>query len=112
VVPGALAGHDPFEREVEEPLHRADLLLPGIPAGVPKGDEAGAARGPGELQAPKESFDVKPQKDTFSATGSGNAAIPGRTSWREAVPIEPVGQATRAIKARLRSDSDSGCRAT
>ena len=53
---------------------------------------------------------MKPQKETFSATGSGNAAIPGRASWRETVPIEPVGQATSAISARRRSASTPGCR--
>ena len=55
---------------------------------------------------------MKPQKNTFSATRSGNASIPGRTSCRETVPIEPVGQATSAMSDRRRSSSETGWRAT
>ena len=60
-----------------------------------------------QLQAPKESGDVKPQKETFSATGSGNAAIAGRACGRDTVPIEPVGHATSAIIDRNRSASSA-----
>jgi hypothetical protein len=55
-------------------------------------------------QAPKESFDVKPQKETFSATGSGKAARPdGRPA--ATCPDRAVGQATSAISDRTRSVS-------
>ncbi len=37
-----------------------------------------------------------------SVSGSGKASRPGRTSRREAVPIEAVGQATSAMSARRR----------
>ena len=36
----------------------------------------------------------------------------GRASWRDAVPIEPVGQATSAIIARRALRSSAGWRAT
>lgn len=45
---------DPFEGIVEEALHRADLLLPGVPAGVAEGVETVARRGPGEVVAGEE----------------------------------------------------------
>ena len=72
------------------------------------------AFGPLDEPAPgtEESGDVKPQKETFSATGSGNAAIAGRACGRDTVPIEPVGHATSAIIDRNRSASFASCRPT
>src|SRR6266498_1351693 len=48
-MPASMAGQDPFEGEIEQALHRAGLLLPGVPAGVAKGNEMPAAGRPGEV---------------------------------------------------------------
>src|SRR6266496_1241688 len=73
VVPGAVAGQDPVEREVEEPLHRAGLLLPGVPAGVPEGNEAAAAGGPGEVVSGKQKlFPVEQHGMAARVTGRRN----------------------------------------
>ncbi len=55
---------------------------------------------------------MNPQKETFSAMGSGYARTPGVASVREAVPIEAVGHATRAMSARRRSSGVLGWAAT
>jgi hypothetical protein len=44
--------------------------------------------------------------------GSGNDATAAFALERETVPIEPVGQATRAISARCVSSGVTGWRAT
>jgi hypothetical protein len=55
---------------------------------------------------------VNPQKNTLSATGSGNASTPARALRRLVVPIEAVGQATSAMRASRSSASEAGCRYT
>jgi hypothetical protein len=52
---------------------------------------------------------VKPQKDTFSSTVSGNAAAASEAFVRRTVPIDAVGHATSAISARRVLSGDSGC---
>src|ERR1700693_2917852 len=47
-MPRPVSRQHPLEGEVEESLHRANLLLPGIPAGGAEGDQAAPPGGPGE----------------------------------------------------------------
>src|SRR6185503_1542348 len=54
MVPPPVAGQDPLEAEVEQSLHRADLLGPGEPARVAKRDEAPSPLRPGEMVAGEE----------------------------------------------------------
>ncbi len=51
---------------------------------------------------------MKPQNETFSSTVSGNAAAPAEAFSERAVPIDAVGQATRAMSARRRSSGVAG----
>jgi hypothetical protein len=55
---------------------------------------------------------VKPQKNTFSSIASGKASAPGRALRRETVPIEEVGQATRAMSALRSASGLPGCSQT
>ena len=55
---------------------------------------------------------MKPQKETFPSTVSGKAAAASDAFVRETVPMEDVGQATSAIRARLRPASSEGCART
>ena len=50
----AVAGQHPFEAIVEQALHRADLLLPRVPAGAAERVEMAAALAPGEVIAGEE----------------------------------------------------------
>src|SRR5258707_4662995 len=50
----AMAGQDPLESVMEEPLHRFDLLAPGVPAGTSEGDEAIPRFVPGQMVAREE----------------------------------------------------------
>src|SRR5437764_12730530 len=50
----AVAGQHPFESIVEQALHRADLLLPRIPAGAAERVEMTKPLAPGEVIAGKK----------------------------------------------------------
>src|SRR3974390_2778705 len=50
----AVAGQDPLEAMAEQALHRPDLLVPGIPAGIAEADQLPAALGPGQMVAGEE----------------------------------------------------------
>src|SRR5678816_3373269 len=54
MVTPAVPGQDPLETEVEQPLHRTDLLGPGVPARVPERDEPVSPLRPGQVVAGEE----------------------------------------------------------
>src|SRR5258708_31526196 len=49
-----VAGQHPLESVVEQPLHRGNLLAPGVPAGTPEGIKMAARLAPGQVIAGEE----------------------------------------------------------